>query len=125
MTEEAPAAVAESDPLQTIATAMKHASQAAGEETIANPQNLPAGHGIVWRNTYSVFYYTAYGLTLPALFVAYTVPGFGPIADGLIDGASAACSSISRRKAARQARIEAGQEQAAVSQQGQEALDPA
>src|SRR5215471_17907975 len=42
------------------------------------------------RFVYSTFYYTSYGIVFPTVFVLNVVPGLGPVARGVADGARAA-----------------------------------
>jgi hypothetical protein len=50
---------------------------------------------------YSTFYYTSYGNVFPTVFVLNVVPGLGPVARGVADGANAANAAIEERKARR------------------------
>ena len=53
---------------------------------------------------YSTFYFASYGVVFPTLFVTNVVPGLGPIATGLTDGAVAACDVVGDMKARRAAK---------------------
>jgi hypothetical protein len=56
------------------------------------------------RFVYSTFYYTSYGIVFPTVFVLNVVPGLGPVARGVADGARAAGDAIEERKARRHAK---------------------
>jgi len=110
-TQSAPSA---NDELKNVATAMTTAAQAAREgagDAIAQAKKAgPAARELVSKFVYSSFYYLSYGVVFPTLLVANYVPGGGPIADGLLDGATAASEVIgdikeqsAARKAARAA----------------------
>jgi hypothetical protein len=82
--------------LQEIASAMVIAAKGAREEADAR-QSPPASRGFAARLVYSSCYYASFGVVFPTLFVAQTIPGFGPIASGLCDGAKAATDSAAAR----------------------------
>jgi hypothetical protein len=102
------------DPLKSVATAMATAAEAmrdgAGDAVAKVRQVVPATTQAVSKVVYSGFYYTAYGIVFPTMFVTTFVPGMGPIAAGLEDGARAASDVLhemkERRAAAKAAKEE-------------------
>jgi hypothetical protein len=82
------------NPIKTAATAVASAAEAvcdrAGDAAAQAKQALPAAGQFVSRLVYSSCYYVSYGLVFPTLFLANVIPGGGPVAAGLSDGASAA-----------------------------------
>jgi len=91
--------------LKSVAEALKHAAETVGGEmgTAAEKihDSMPETLGFVARAVYSTCYYGSYGVVFPTLFVAGVVPGLGPVADGLVDGAREAVAAISNRKDAK------------------------
>jgi hypothetical protein len=51
------------------------------------------------RIVHSVCYFTSYSVVFPTLYVAHSVPGLTPVADGLMDGISTACRSVGTQRA--------------------------
>lgn len=82
--------------LQEIASAMVTAAETAREVPEARGLSA-ASRGFAARLVYSSCYYASFGVVLPTLFVARAVPGFGPVAAGLCDGAKAATQSVAAR----------------------------
>jgi hypothetical protein len=82
--------------LHEIAAAMVTAADAArGAPAVSESQ--PERRGFAAWLVYSTCYYGSFGVVLPTLFVAHALPGFGPIAAGLCDGAKAATTSVAAR----------------------------
>jgi hypothetical protein len=94
-TLEPPAAEVEVQ-LQEIASAMVTAAEAARDMPETREPSA-AARGFAARFVYSSCYYASFSVVLPTLFVARAVPGFGPVASGLCDGAKAAADSIAAR----------------------------
>jgi hypothetical protein len=102
------------DPLKSVATAMATAAEAmrdgAGDAVARVKQVVPATTQAVSKFVYSGFYYAAYGVVFPTMFVTNFVPGMGPIAAGLEDGARAASDVLhgmkEKRAASKAARAE-------------------
>lgn len=114
-TKTQPAASA-NDELKKVATAMTTAAQAArdgaGDAISQAKKAAPAARELVSKFVYSSFYYLSYGVVFPTMLVANFVPGGGPIASGLLDGATAASEvigDIKEQSAARKAARAAGQ----------------
>jgi len=112
MTAEANAHPVEApvSPLKAVSTAVATAAVAVREGTsdaLARAKSaLPVAGESVSRFVYSGCYYLSYGVVFPTLFVTSYLPGCGTIADGLVDGASAANDVIvdmKEKSAARQA----------------------
>jgi hypothetical protein len=101
-----PAAAAESvnGPLKSVADAMSNAAAAIGDGAARVGEAMPATRRFASRFTYSLFYFTSYGVVFPTLFVASTVPGLGQAAAGLVEGANAASEAVNERKAKREER---------------------
>ena len=89
-------------PLRSVATAMATAAEAVRDgasDAVAKAKEVSSATGeYVSRFVYSTSYYLAYGVVFPTLLVANFVPGCGSIADGLVDGATAASDVIAERK---------------------------
>ena len=105
-----------SDELRKVASAMSTAAQAARDgagDAIAKAREAgPAAREMVSKFVYSSFYYLSYGVVFPTMLVANFIPGGGPIASGLVDGAAAASEvigEIKEKSAARKAARAAGQ----------------
>jgi hypothetical protein len=56
---------------------------------------------ILSQLVHSMSYAVSYSVVLPTLFVAHSVPGLGPVADGLLDGIHAACHAVKARNSRR------------------------
>ncbi len=86
------------NPIKTAATAVASAAEAvcdrASDAAAKTKQALPAAGQFVSRLVYSSCYFVSYGVVFPTLFLANVIPGGGPIAAGLCDGASAAKDSV-------------------------------
>jgi hypothetical protein len=127
-TQSADQTNASSDPLKSVAAAMANAAEAVRDgasDAAAKVQSaIPATSRFISRFVYSTFYFTSYGVVFPTLFVANVVPGLGPVADGLIDGANAASDVVNEMKVKRCARKAAAHdpEKATVTDEGVEAL---
>ena len=82
------------NPIKTAATAMASAAEAvrdrASDAAAKAKQALPATGQFVSRFVYSSCYFISYGVVFPTLYLAHVIPGGGPIATGLCDGADAA-----------------------------------
>jgi len=82
------------DPLKSVAQALQTAAatvrDSAGDATARVREGLPAAGQFVSRFVYTSCYFASYGIVFPTVFVASFVPGMGPIASGLADGARAA-----------------------------------
>jgi len=119
------------DPLKSVATAMSSAAEAmrdgASDAAAKVQQALPATSEFVSRFVYSSCYFVSYGVVFPTLFLANVIPGGGPIAAGLCDGASAAGDFVKELRAQKAAQKNAAndQEEATLTQEGLEALDGA
>lgn len=102
VTANSQSAEAANDPLKSVATAMATAAEAvrdgAGDAFARAKQAVPATGEVVSRFVYSSFYYASYGVVFPTMLVANFIPGGGPIAAGLLDGANAANSVIVEMK---------------------------
>ncbi len=59
---------------------------------------MPVAGEYVSHFVYSSFYYLSYGVVFPTLLVTYFIPGCSPIANGLVDGATAANDVILEMK---------------------------
>ena len=98
---------AASDPLKSMANAMATAAEAvrdgAGDAFAKVQQAVPATTQAVSRFVYSSFYYVSYGVVFPTMLVANFVPGLGPVAAGLEDGAKAASDVLHDMKEKRAA----------------------
>jgi len=103
---ESPEPVTES--LKSVAAALTNAVETGSDadekggailETTAPDATNP-----ISKFVYSTFYYTSYGIVFPTVFVLNVVPGLGPVARGLADGARAAGDAIEERKTRRQAK---------------------
>ena len=94
--------------LRSVSTAMATAAEAvrdgAGDALAKAKQAVPATREFVAKFAYSSFYYLSYGVVFPTLLVTNFVPGFGPIADGMVDGARAASDVITEMKESAAAR---------------------
>jgi hypothetical protein len=114
------------DPLKSVATAMANAAEAVRDgatDAAAKVQGaLPATGKFISRFVYSTFYFASYGVVFPTMFVAHVVPGLGPIADGLTDGANAANDVIQEMKTKRAAKKAEAAEAADVTDEGIEAM---
>jgi hypothetical protein len=106
--------------LKSVSTAMATAAEAVRDGTsdalARAKQALPAAGEYLSRFVYSSCYYLSYGVVFPTLLVTNSLPGGGPIADGLVDGATAANDVIvdmKEKSAARWAARTAGQPAAA------------
>jgi hypothetical protein len=90
------------DPLKSMATAMATAAEAvrdgASDALAKAKQAVPVTGEYVSRFVYSSFYYVSYGVVFPTLLVTNYLPGCGPIANGLVDGANAANDVIIEMK---------------------------
>src|SRR5262249_33118776 len=102
--------------VKAVSTAMATAATAVKERTsdalARAKQALPAAGEYVARFAYSSCYYLSYGVVFPTLLVTNYLPGCGTIADGLVDGATAANDVIvdmKEKSAARKAARSAGQ----------------
>jgi len=93
------------DSLRAVATAMTNAandlSEGERESEAAVQSDVPAAQGVVARFVYSTFYCTSYGVVFPTMFVAGVIPGMGPVARGVADGARAASEAVHSRYGAR------------------------
>jgi hypothetical protein len=91
-----------SAPLRSVATAMATAAEAvrdgASDALAKAKQAVPITGEYVSSFVYSSFYYLSYGVVFPTLLVTNFVPGCGPIANGLVDGANAANDVIDEMK---------------------------
>jgi hypothetical protein len=91
------------DPLQAIAEAMALAADAMGDDNSKGgttmESTIAGTTSFISRFTYSLFYFTSYGVVFPTMFVASTVPGLGQVAAGLVEGANAASDAVNKRKA--------------------------
>ena len=107
MSNNATGSNAISDAMKSVASGIENAAGAAcqgANDAASKVKNaVPAAGRFVSRFVYSTFYFASYGLTFPTLFVANVVPGMGSIADGLTDGARAACDVIDDIKSKRAA----------------------
>ena len=98
-------------PLKSVTTAMATAAEAvrdgASDAMAKVKEAVPATGEYVSRFVYSSFYYLSYGVVFPTLLVTNFIPGCGPIADGLVDGATAANDVIQEMKEKNAARCAA------------------
>jgi hypothetical protein len=82
------------DSLKSVATAMATAAEAvrdgASDALAKAKQAMPASGAFVSKFVYSSCYYLSYGVVFPSLLVTNFLPGCGPMANGLVDGAAAA-----------------------------------
>jgi hypothetical protein len=123
---ESPERVTES--LKDVAAAMTKAAEANGDADENGGAILeataPDATNPISRFVYSTFYYTSYGIVFPTVFVLNVVPGLGPVARGLADGANAANAAIEERKARRNTRKIAAKDldEAITMQRGVESL---
>ncbi len=110
---------ATNDPLKSVATAIATAAEAvrdgAGDAFARARQAVPVTTEAVSRFVYSGCYYASYGVVFPTMLVANFLPGGGPIATGLLDGANAATSVIGGMKEKAAARKAAKSEEPAAS----------
>jgi len=101
-TANAQPAEAATDPLKSVASAMATAAEAvrdgAGDALAKVKQAVPATTQAVSRFVYSSFYYVSYGVVFPTMLVTNFVPGLGPVAAGLEDGAKAASDVLHEMK---------------------------
>jgi hypothetical protein len=117
------------DPLKSVASAMATAAEAvrdgASDAAAKVQKALPATGEFVSRFVYSSCYFVSYGVVFPTLFLANAIPGGGPIAAGLADGASAASDFVKEMRAQKAAQRKSAldDDQSAVAQEGLEALD--
>jgi hypothetical protein len=106
-------------PLRSVTTAMATAAEAvrdgASDAVAKVKQAVPVTGEYVSRFVYSSFYYLSYGVVFPTLLVTNFIPGCGPIADGLVDGATAANDVILEMKEKTAARKAANTEGSAVT----------
>jgi len=88
-------------------------------------QAMVATSESVSRFVYSSCYFVSYGVVFPLLFLANVIPGGGPIAAGLCDGASAAGDFVKELQAQNTAQQKAVHDPdgAALAQQGLDALN--
>jgi hypothetical protein len=104
------------NPIKTAATAMASAAEAvrdrASDAAAKAKQALPATGQFISRLVYSSCYFVSYGVVFPTLFLANVVPGGGPIAAGLSDGANAAKDFV---KEMRKPKVTEDVEEAAAS----------
>lgn len=114
------------DPLKCVAAAMATAAEAvrdgASDAAARVQKALPATGEFVSRFVYSSCYFVSYGVVFPAMFVANVVPGGGPIASGLLDGANAANDYVREMRAQSAERKAAANEDSAIVEEGVEAL---
>jgi len=91
------------DPLKSVAQALQTAAAAvrdgAGDATARVREGLPEAGKFVSRFVYASCYFASYGVVFPTVFVASFVPGMGPIAAGLSDGAKAASDYVGEMRA--------------------------
>ena len=96
------------DELKKVASAVTTAAQAArdgaGDAISQAKQAAPAARELISKFVYSSSYYLSYGVVFPTMLVANFVPGGGPIASGLLDGATAASDVIGEIKERRAAK---------------------
>ena len=106
-------------PLRSVTTAMATVAEAVRDGTsdamAKVKQAVPVTGEYVSRFVYSSFYYLGYGVVFPTLLVTNFVPGCGPIADGLVDGATAASDVVLEMKEKAAARKAARTEESAVT----------
>ena len=102
VTANAQPAATGSDALKSVATAMATAAESirdgAGDALARAKQAVPATGEAVSRFVYSSCYYLSYGIVFPTMLVANFIPGCGPVAAGLADGAAAANDVIVEMK---------------------------
>ena len=123
------------DALNEVAEALTLAAETLGDDDSTGETTMDStstsSDNLVSRFTYSLFYFTSYGVVFPTLFVASTVPGLGQVAAGLVEGANAAGEAVKERKAKRaERRAERAERKAArhdpdeqeVAQEGVEAV---
>lgn len=97
-----------STPLRSVSTAMATAAEAvrdgASDALAKARQAVPATREFVTKSVYSSFYYLSFGVVFPTLLVTNFIPGCGPIANGLADGATAANAVVREMKESAAAR---------------------
>jgi hypothetical protein len=76
-------------PMTTFSKAMKDATERVQTA-------MPATSGFVSRFVYTTCYFSSFGIVLPTLYLAYSVPGLEPAAEGLLDGAASACGAVNK-----------------------------
>ncbi|MFN0052389.1 MAG: hypothetical protein ACKV0T_09360 [Planctomycetales bacterium] len=94
----APTTPPASNPLESVAMAMKTAGSAirdgAGDANAKVQELLPKVGQTVSTGVYNGSYYLSFGLVFPTLFLCRIIPGGNAIASGVIDGASAASETV-------------------------------
>jgi hypothetical protein len=100
-----------------MATAVEAVRDGASDALAKAKQAVPATGEYVSRFVYSSFYYLSYGVVFPTLLVTNFLPGCGPIATGLVDGATAASDVIVEMKEKAAARKAARAESQTVAAQ--------
>jgi hypothetical protein len=86
-----------------MATAAEAMRDGAGDAMAKVKQVVPATTQTISRFVYSSFYYVSYGVVFPTMLVTNFVPGLGPVAAGLEDGARAAQDVLQEMKEKRAA----------------------
>jgi hypothetical protein len=87
--------ISSSDPLKTVAKAMKDGAMDAKE---AAGKLVPAAGRFLSRFVYTTSYTLAYGVVFPAVLVAKSIPPNNAVVHGFVDGARAASDMADQLK---------------------------